>query len=117
MNAVAEIEPGVTFAHAAPLLKEYASKLKELGDGVLNHLAESGILFAAPNTGMIRDELIGRFKHLRSPIEELIRRSSAVLEQGQLNGLEKVELWLRLAELEHNFDIAARRVDLIKLKK
>ena len=45
MNATAETEPDVAFAHAAvPLLKEYTGKLKELADGTLEFWQKAGQL-------------------------------------------------------------------------
>ncbi len=120
MNATAiDVEPDAVFAQAASaLLKEYAVKLKELADSVVTYENTRHLRLVGNDTApAIRDELIERFKHLRPPVEELVHQSSAVLNEGNLRGLSRVELWLRLADLEHNLNTATRRIELIKPKK
>jgi hypothetical protein len=119
MNATAEAEPDMAFAQAAsPLLQEYASKLRGLSQDSLEFWRSARQATGLNELGgTVRDELLARFKFLKPPVEELVRQSSAVLNEGSLRGLEKVELWLRLAELEHALETAAQRIELIRAKK
>lgn len=130
MTTAAETEPDLIFAQTAvPLLSESSKKMMELADAVLEFLKQAKALFKAQGLNQdlagtsdkgldtigksVREELIGRLKYLKPPLEELIRKVSAVVEQGHLNGLERIELWLRLAESEHALETATRNVRLL----
>ena len=49
----------------------------------------------------LKAEVLNEREACAREVEELARQSSAVLEQGRIGSLEKVQLWLRLAEFEH----------------
>ena len=95
-----------------PLMKEYTQKL-ELIVQQADSLHES-FLKAMPGTEhqmrRVQRQLQGmsvRASRLSSPVIELNRRVSQMIEHGQLDSeLDRVELKLRLAELENATDAA-----------
>lgn len=85
----------VEFAQKAiPLLKEYASKL---GDW---YVEGRELLSSGSRDHTAREELTRRINYIKAPAEDLARQVSAVLEEGRLRGLDRVELWLRHSEFE-----------------
>jgi hypothetical protein len=91
---------------AVPLLKEYTEKLRALSDEAdrfyfsIPRPAPSGSVLTEQAV-TTRGELARRWKHLKSPAQELARQASGVVEEGNVSGLEKIQLWLRLSEFEH----------------
>jgi hypothetical protein len=83
---------------AIRLLKEYGAKLYLL----ISEATPIDYPKARNSTEeRIFQRLQDHFQHLLAPCEELARQTSGVLEQGKLDSLEKVELWLSLSEFEN----------------
>lgn len=106
---------------AIPLLKEYAEKLAELATQALEFLNSAQ---KVPAGGGLSEYARGlrysyqqRLKYLLPPAKELARQVSAVVEQGHTKSLDRVELWLRLAELESALESANAAVQVVNAKK
>lgn len=106
---------------AIPLLKEYTEKLKEIiqqAQGLRNHMR--GAVMVLPlgaDTREAKTEMLHRWKYLKPPTEELARQMSAMLEEGRIDGLNKVQLWLRLSEFEHYLLMAREAMDKLATAK
>jgi hypothetical protein len=101
---------------AVPLLKEYTAKLKELTEEALvlfSKSKESPGRLLTPSGAVHRDEIVRRWKYLKPPAEELARQASAIIEEGRVTSLERVELWLRLSEFEHYLGLAQDYIDRV----
>ena len=100
----------VNFAQdAIPLLKDFTNKFRGWSQKAMELLPKDS--FPAPSKYpepmhalTARDLFLSRVKYMIAPAEELGRQVSAVIEQGRLKGLERVELWLRLAEFESELE-------------
>jgi hypothetical protein len=119
MSTVAESGPDVHFVEwAVPLLTEYTAKLKELAQQAAAVLWGESTSRVHGSYGVaVRAEIARRWRYLKEPIEELARQASAVVEEGRVNRLEKVELWLRLAEFEHYLGLAQDYVNRVAALK
>lgn len=105
---------------AIPLLKEYSEKLQRLQHDALELMPKTIMaLDVTDYSKAVRDELAQRLRYIFQPAEELARQVSAVVEQGRrsANGLERVELWLRLAEFEAALAGAKQTLQRITAKK
>jgi hypothetical protein len=114
--------PSLFRARATQLLKEYSAKLHSivsegtpLEDMTMRVLWEQGRKYQR-----LRDY----FRHLVAPCEELARQVSGMLEQGKLDPLDRVELWLSLSEFENEltqgktlFGVAQTEPTSLPLKK
>lgn len=117
--ATAAVPDSEFVEEAVPLLKEYAQKLQRLAEDAECYIDELRIGPSQASTGrstggpsqavtrrLTKPELVSRWKHLQAPAEELARQASAVVEEGRTTGIQKVQLWLRLAEFEHYLQMA-----------
>ena len=100
----------VNFAQdAIPLLKDFTNKFRGWSQEAMELLPKDvipmpSLHFDTTHAGTARDLFLNRVKYMIAPAEELGRQVSAVIEQGRLKGLERVELWLRLAEFESELE-------------
>ena len=111
------------FAQSAiPLLKEFTDKFHGWSQEAMELLPKS-LLEAAKPSALFelertpRDLFMNRIKYMITPAEELGRQVSAVIEQGHLKGLPKVELWLRLAEFESELAGTKQIIQRLSSKK
>jgi hypothetical protein len=103
-----------------PLLKEYTDKLTALSQQALDgqkNLTSAGSHAMTDYARALRDECRQRLQYLIPPANDLARQASGVLEQGRVNGLERVELWLRLSEFEAALETAKKLVERFAPKK
>lgn len=102
----------------APLLKEYAEKVLQLSDAIRtlqdNHSdLKNGPKVPVAGEAKIRLEfgnLEFRAKRLVTPAEDLCRHVSQFVEHGKLDLPTRLELSLRLAELEGALHALRRRL-------
>ena len=80
-------DPTAFVDRAARVLTDFTDRLKELAQQLADKKTQP--------------EAAQRFNALRPPAEELARHVSAEIEVGRADSLEKVELWLRLADFEY----------------
>ena len=101
----------VEFVQAAiPLLTEYTDKLRELSHVAFKERTLRNDVSFVSGPGdlslLIEDEAVRHLRSLKAPTEELARQASAVIDQGQLDKFNRVQLWLRLAEFEAAIQVA-----------
>lgn len=98
-------------AAVAPLLVEYTEKLKRLADDA-GRLAQAEPLPAADQLGAL--QLVWRLDHLKQPLHRLADAGSAMLEEGRLTDVQRLELGLRQAEFEAHLRSAMVAVGLLR---
>jgi hypothetical protein len=98
-----------------PLLKEYARKLRRFVYDASAVWGGRGSIssFNSDQEDRITD-LVRTYQYLQQPLRELIARGSAVLEEGRLTDIERLELHIRQAEIEAQFLAAESAVQRIK---
>lgn len=109
MSAVAVDTSEEFVAKAVPLLKEYATKVGELKVQLRRVREESDAKtsFGPDARQIVQAEYNGlkdAFARLRPAIRKLTQQVSGMVDQGDVTPLARVELQLRLAELESLLD-------------
>jgi hypothetical protein len=108
MSGPATTSPANPFVdRVIPLLKEYTEKLNGIK-------MEANKLRRPTSTGVSLDhrvwnDLQTKLQALTPPAKSLAQHVSQKLEHGALDEVDRLELWLRLAEFEHAL-LAAEKV-------
>lgn len=112
-EASTRIPPADPFIHrATQLLKEYTAKLNALVNEGSGLQVNEGEIYLADEARFAR--LKDHFRYLVPPCEELIRQVSGLVEQGKLESLDRVELWLTLTEFEHELSHGKKIFGLVQ---
>lgn len=105
MSTVAEIPEAIeTAGRLVELVSEYADKLSKAKEKALSvEIKPTGFTSTnRPPTPSLRiRDLSDYLRYVRPPAEQLIRQSSQLVEHGAIDDTTRLELRLRLAELEH----------------
>ncbi|WP_143392898.1 hypothetical protein [Fimbriiglobus ruber] len=98
--------PGMFIERAVPLLKEYLNKVtgvqKQIRD-LRNEYEQSNGVYGADTNAIYKaefDSLQQYFNRLNPALDFFSQQVSGMIEQGQVDPLTRVELQMRLAELE-----------------
>jgi hypothetical protein len=110
MSETATIDTSEEFlARAIPLLKEYTGKLQEF-KGQLRRLRRDTESSTASESDAKRvyqaeyGSLYDYHGRMKPAVKRFAQQVSGMIDQGDISPLEKVELQLRLAELESELD-------------
>lgn len=94
---------------AGRILPEYAAKLEAMTQSALTAQSDDGRTTAFSRAYAFR---IGKeFVALTGPLKEWITKLSAVLDEGRLTEVQRMELLLRLTELEVKYETAGQIMD------
>jgi hypothetical protein len=92
------------FLIASGLLREYADKLDRLVTNTLTARDRQRPHEPVMPTALVR--FTEEFDQLERPLRKLINLGSAIHEEGRVNDLQKLELDLRLTEIEGKYETA-----------
>lgn len=95
------IDVGESTTNAVGLMREYTKKLNAIAESSrawINYIADEGSFPESHHS--LPTEMVTTLDYLKPAISDLARHVSGIIEHGRVEGLEKIQLRIRLAELE-----------------